>query len=137
MDGVNLMLDTAILCNIVSEGLIVLNPLTQKNECIYYPLTYETISSHLMTLKQQSDDEMIQYEEMVSKMQKENDRLMQRCKNLQRQNSILYREFSKSIPKTIESPREIQMGTVIFPKGFEVDESLDQIKVYFFYNFFF
>lgn len=142
MNYSTIQIDSCIFCQYLDNGIIILNPLTNCNEVIYYPLTieklyyYETLISAYYKIivkklmeNQQNDGstDLEEMDERLVQIKRENDRLKQQSQDLQRHNKLLRRDLVKmdaayDPPKI---PKVFRPGTVIFPPGFEVDESLD------------
>ena len=140
-----LQLDPCILCRHISSGIIILNPLTHSNEVIFYPLNiqklyyYQTLVSAyykivveqlILSNQHHEEDDSTDFEENDDKLlqiKRENDRLKQQSQDLQRHNKLLRRDLVKmdSAYDPPKIPKVFRPGTVTFPPGFEVDESLD------------
>jgi hypothetical protein len=145
MNYISLQLDPCILCRNIPEGIIILNPFTNSNEVIFYPLDihklyyyqtlvsayYKIVVGHLISSKQQyQEDDSTDLEENddnLIQIKRENDRLKQQSRDLQRHNQLLRRDLVKMDPAydPPKIPKVFRPGTVTFPPGFEVDESLD------------
>jgi hypothetical protein len=121
-------------------GIIILNPLTNSNEIIYYPLNiqklyyYQTLVSEYYKIvirqlitNQEKESDHEEMDEKLLQLKRENDRLKQKSRDLQRHNQILQHDLTKMDPTYQPSklPKIIKPGTVIFPPGFEVDETMD------------
>lgn len=141
-----LQLDPCILCQHISSGIIILNPLTNSNEMIFYPLDiqklyyyqtlvtqyYKIVIAQLITSQEKNEEydlstDLEENDDLLVKIKRENDRLKQQSRDLQRHNKLLRRDLVKmdaayDPPKI---PKLFRPGTVTFPPGFEVDESLD------------
>lgn len=144
MNYIALQLDPCILCQHIAEGIIILNPLTNTNEMIYYPLNvqklyyyqtlvteyYKIVVLQLIANQEKTEEDYEDLEENDEKLlqlKRENDRLKQQSRDLQRHNQLLRRDLTKMDPayQPPKIPKEFRPGTVIFPPGFEIDETLD------------
>lgn len=141
MSYITLQLDPCILSQHVAEGIIILNPLTNINEIIYYPLNiqklyyyqtlvteyYKIVVRQLIANQQKPEEDHEDMDEKLLQLKRENDRLKQQSRDLQRHNQFLRRDLIKMDPsyQPPKIPKVVRPGTVTFPHGFEMDETMD------------
>lgn len=145
MSYATIQLDPCIFYQHLSNGIIILNPITNVNEIIFYPLNiekmyyyqtlvtayYKIIVGQLIANQEKNvEDDSTDLEEIdteLIRLKRENERLKQKSRDVQRHNQILQRDLIKmnSDYQPPKFPKMLKPGTVTFPIGFEVDETLD------------
>lgn len=125
-------LDPCICIQVFVYGMVILNPITHKNEFISYPMTgdsmfyYQTLVVYYykrLYFETMKEKEVVD----MNELKKENEKMKQQARDLKRHNQMLREELLKldsqhEIPKLAKI---IKPGMVIFPKGMEVDEDFE------------
>lgn len=138
-------LDTCIFCKSFPHGMVILNPMTNTNELILYPMTldklfyyqslviyyYKSIVGQL--LSREESDEMAELQDKIEdqddellRIKAENQRLKQSTRDTKRHNEFLLRDLKKLNPEyqPPKIPKAFVAGAVIFPPGTEFDEEV-------------
>jgi hypothetical protein len=112
--------------------MVILNPITYKNEFISYPMNNESMFYYqtlVVYYYKKLLFQTIHEKEEINHdlLKKEKEKMTQQTRDLKRHNQMLREELLKmdanfQIPKL---PKMIKPGTVIFPKGMEVDEDFE------------
>ncbi len=138
-NGSYFQLDTCIFCKAFSHGIIILNPITNMNEMLFYPITYDklfyyqtlviyyykSIVGQLLS-NEEHDDISVDQDDELLRIKAENQRLKQSSRDTKRHNELLVRDLKKLDPEyqPPKIPKAFVAGTVIFSTGTEFDEEV-------------